>query len=199
MKKILLPVVPAALIALLASPALATSTMAADIDGGFAVGRAASWNGATVGMKARAGYEFRPTKDFFLGPEGGFGVLIISDVDGIADGSAVLPAGPSLYRMLGGLRSGLRAGDDGSVIPSLFVHGGYTWILASGEGAKFARGPMLDVGLAFDFTVSPRLRIGGHAGFGAIWAGGYDGPFTGIHAGITFTLTTDRSDLAADR
>ncbi|KYF59176.1 hypothetical protein BE08_17420 [Sorangium cellulosum] len=193
MKNIPLPVVRAALLALLASPACATTTIAADIDGGLAVGRAASSNGATLGVTMRGGHEFRLTENFFLGPEGGSGMMVISDADGAADGSSVLPSSnPALYRMFGGLRGGFLAGDGGRVVPSLFVRGGYAWISGSGEGAKSAQAPMLDVGLAVDYAVASSFRIGGHAGFETLWAEGYGGPFTGIHAGIAFALMTHR-------
>ncbi|WP_437779125.1 hypothetical protein [Sorangium sp. So ce1097] len=189
MKNILLPVVPAALLALLASPALAATTIAADIDGGLAVGHAASWNGATFGVTARGGHEFELRKDFFLSPEGGFGYMVIDDADGIADGSSLLPVESALFRLLGGLRGGFYAGEDGRVIPSLFVRGGYAWISSGSDRAGYAEAPMLDVGLAIDYALPPTLRIGGHAGFETLWAKGYGGPFTGIHAGIALTLT----------
>ncbi|MGK3998779.1 hypothetical protein [Sorangium sp. So ce1024] len=188
MKHVLLSAAPAAMLALLASPALAASTMAADIDGGLAVGHAASWNSATVGMTLRAGYELDLRKDFFLGPEVGFGFMIIGDTDGIADGSSVLPSEPALFRLLAGLRGGFHTGDDGRVIPSLFVRGGYAWISGGIDVARDAEAPMLDVGFAIDYAQPPMFRIGGHAGFEALWAKGYGGPFTGIHVGIAFTI-----------
>lgn len=189
MKHILLSVAPAAVVALFTSSALATPLVAADVDGGLAVGHAASWNGATFGMTARAGYEFDLRKNFFLGPEAGLGYMIIDDADGIADGSSLLPSEPEIFRLFGGLRGGFRGGDDDRVISSLFVRGGYASITGGSEFSRHADAPLLDVGFAIDYALPPVLRIGGHAGFEALWAKDYGGPFTGIHAGVAFTFT----------
>ncbi|WP_438016715.1 hypothetical protein WMF18_38905 [Sorangium sp. So ce315] len=189
MKNILLSVAPAAMVALLASPALASLTVAADIDGGLAVGYAATWNSATFGMTARAVYEVDLGEGFFLGPEAGFGFMFIGDTDVIADGSSLLPPKPALFRLLGGLRLGFRAGDDGRLIPSMFVRGGHAWISSRAGIMRHAMAPLMDAGLAVDYAVSPLLRIGGHAGCEALWTHDQYNPFTAIHAGVAFTFT----------
>ncbi|WP_438025449.1 autotransporter domain-containing protein [Sorangium sp. So ce233] len=189
MKHILLSVAPAAVLALLASPALSAPLVAADIDGGLAVGHAASWHSATFGMTARAGYEFDLSNKFFLGPEAGVGYMIAANADGIADAPSVLPSEPEIVRLFGGLRGGFRGGDDDRVVSSLFARGGYAWITGGSERSTHAEAPVLDIGFAIDYALPPVLRIGGHAGFETLWAKGFrGGPFTGIHAGIAFTF-----------
>ncbi|WP_437721163.1 hypothetical protein [Sorangium sp. So ce861] len=180
-----------AAIALLSRPAIASPTLSGDVDVGHAVGEAADWNGATFGMTARAGYEADLGKGLFLAPEVGAGFVHIARGDGVADGSALLPSNPSLFRLLGGLRLGVA---DRSVT-SLFVRGGYAWITGEADGhTRRAQAPLLDVGLAVDVAVTPLFRLGGHAGFGAMWARDYGGAFTSLHLGFTGTLMLDAHD-----
>ncbi|WP_437313891.1 hypothetical protein [Sorangium sp. So ce385] len=180
-----------AAIALLSRPAIASPTLSGDVDVGHAVGEAADWNGATFGMTARAGYEVNLGKGLFLAPEAGVGFLHIAQGDGVADGSAILPSNPSVFRLLGGLRLGVGE----RIVPSLFVRGGYAWITGESDGhTRAAQAPLMDVGVAVDAAVTPLFRLGGHAGFDAMWAREYGGAFTSLHLGFTGTLVFDAHD-----
>lgn len=188
MKRILLSMAPAVMLTLLVSPALAAPVVAADVDGGFAVGDAASWNSATFSMTARAGYELNLSRALFVGPEAGVGYTVVGDARGIADGSSVLPSEPEIVRLFGGLRGGLRSGDDGRWASSLFVRGGYASVTGGAEVTRQADAPLLDVGIAIDYALPSVLRLGGHVGFETLWAADYGGPFTAVHAGVGLTL-----------
>ncbi|WP_437574104.1 hypothetical protein [Sorangium sp. So ce887] len=191
MRHVLLLGASFAAIALLSHPAIAAPTVSGDVDVGHAVGEAADWNGATFGMTARAGYEIDLGKGVFLAPEAGAGFVFIAQGDGVADGSSLLPSNPSAFRLLGGLRLGV--GD--RVVPSLFARGGYAWITGDTDGyERRAQAPLMDVGLAVDAALSRRFRVGGHAGFGAMWARDYGGAFTSLHLGITGAFSFGEQD-----
>ncbi|WP_437675371.1 autotransporter domain-containing protein [Sorangium sp. So ce131] len=170
--------------------------MAADIDGGAAVGEAAYWHSATFSVTARAGYEFGLGERYFLAPEVGLGYTIMKQEDGIADGASVLPTRPRVLRAIGGVRGGVYGGDGGRWIPSLFVRGGYASIFGEHNHAE---APWIEVGAAVDYALSRLIRVGAHASYESLWAQGYGGgAFTALQAGVALTFSFGGSERPDD-